>query len=301
MPVSPSLPAPEAGVLSAAAPAKVNLTLEVLGLRDDGYHEIDTVLQTVELADRVTLIPAGSGVTVEATGPFDAGTPLDGSNLAVRAVEALSRLLGRPVPALRVLLEKQIPPAGGLGGGASDAATVLRLLQRHWPDATDEALSAAANAVGSDEQFFLAGGTARAMGRGETVSVLPDLPQRGVVLFVPPFTIEGKTASMFKALDALPFDDGAVTRAFAESQPKDFSSRDVFNAFERVAFDVFPGLHDLWQQLEDRTGEPIRLAGAGPTLFWIGPVEQAETIGCAGSGLPCTILPTRTARSLWLR
>ncbi len=293
------MPALEGEPLAAPAPAKINLTLEVLALRDDGYHEIDTVLQTLELADRVTLVPDGGGLTVEACGPFASGTPCDDSNLAVQAVIALCRLTGRAVPGLAIRLEKYIPPAGGLGGGASDAATVLRLLQRQWGDVPDEAATSAANAIGSDEAYFLLGGTARATGRGESLTPLPGLPERGVVLFVPPFTLERKTAVMFRALDALQFDTGVVTRAFVARPPGEFSSVDVFNAFERVAFAVFPELSLLWQQLEDRIGEPVRLAGAGPTLFWIGSPEESQRVAASAAGLPCTVIQTKTASSLW--
>ena len=299
MPASPSLPPFEGEPLAAPAPAKINLTLEVLGLRGDGYHEIDTVLQTLELADRVTLFPDRGALTVEACGPFAGGTPCDDSNLAVQAIIALCRLTGREVPKLAIRLEKHIPPAGGLGGGASDAATVMRLLQRHWADVPDETAISAANAIGSDEAYFLLGGTARATGRGEILTPLPDLPERGVVLFVPPFTLERKTAVMFRALDALQFDTGAVTRAIVDRPSGQFSSVDVYNAFERVAFDVFRGLSVLWQQLEDRIGEPVRLAGAGPTLFWIGPLEEGQRVAASAAGLPCTVIQTKTARSLW--
>jgi 4-diphosphocytidyl-2-C-methyl-D-erythritol kinase len=278
----------------------VNLLLEVLGRRDDGYHEIDTVLQTLELADVVTLVPGGSPLSVQVTGPYATGTPRDSTNLAWRAVEELARCTGRhPVSGLTVVLEKNIPPAGGLGGGASDAATVLRLLQTHWPGIPDEMLFAAANAVGSDEAFFLLGGTCRATGRGETVTTLPMLPPRDVVLFVPPATIERKTARMFTALDALPFDPGGLSEGFVGGAPADFSSADVFNAFERVAFDVFDGLHDLWEQLESKSGAPIRLAGAGPTLFWIGSPGDGERIAESAQGAACAVVETRTARSLW--
>lgn len=293
------MPAPDDEALVGLAPAKVNLTLEVLGRRDDGYHAIETVLQTLEVADSVTLTPSDEGITVEASGPFAAGTPCDESNLAVRAVDALCEVTGRPRPGLTIRLEKHIPPAGGLGGGASDAATVLRLLQRQWRDVTDEALVEAANAIGSDEAFFLFGGTAHAIGRGEHVSPLPDLPECGVVLFVPPATIERKTEAMFKALDSLPFDNGNVTRSFIDGPPAHFTSSDVFNAFERVAFDVFPALSDLWQQLEDRVGEPVRLAGAGPTLFWIGPTGNSSRVASSAEGLACRVIKTKTARSLW--
>ncbi|MCC7363597.1 MAG: 4-(cytidine 5'-diphospho)-2-C-methyl-D-erythritol kinase [Dehalococcoidia bacterium] len=282
--------------LSGPAPAKVNLVLEVTGRRADGYHEIDTVLQTLELAGRVTVRFDGPG-GVTASGPFAAGTPCDETNLAWRAAEVLAGLTGNAIEGLTIELEKQVPPAGGLGGGASDAATTLRLLRPRWR-ASDAQLREAAAAVGSDEAFFLVGGTARATGRGEVVRRLPLLPPHGVVLFVPPWTIERKTARMFAALAELPFDDGAVARAFVARPPERFGSGDVFNAFERVAYDVFPQLAGLAEELEARIGAPVRLAGAGPTLFWIGDVQAAAGVAGRAQGARCLVIETRTAGPL---
>src|SRR5690606_4151058 len=134
--------------LSAPAPAKVNLTLEILGKRDDGYHELRTVLQTLELADLVTIRSGGApGVVVE--GPFAEGVPADETNLAWQAARELGRRTEHETDQLRITLTKRIPPAGGLGGGASDAATTLRLLQRLWAVADDGVVMDSANAVGS--------------------------------------------------------------------------------------------------------------------------------------------------------
>ena len=290
---------PEA--LTAAAPAKINLVLEVLGRRADGYHQIDTILQTLELADRVTLRLDEPGPTVWATGPFVEGTPCDETNLAWRAAIVLAATIGRSTERLSIELVKNIPPAGGLGGGASDAATTLRLLQRAWPEATEEHLLRAATEVGSDEAFFLAGGTARATGRGETVVPVRPLPQHGVVLFVPGQTLERKTARMFAALGALPFDDGGVAAGFVAAPPARLGGEDVYNAFERVAYDLFPGLARLSEELEERTGEAIRLAGAGPTLFWIGSVEDTMAVAAAAARADCTVIPTATAGTLWAK
>lgn len=282
-----------ANVLTGKAPAKVNLVLEVTARRDDGYHEIDTILQTLELADDVEVVlQRGDGVRVD--GPYAAGTPPDTSNLAWRAAAGLAALCGKSTHRLGIRLTKRIPAAGGLGGGASDAATVLRLLQSPW-GATDAQLQDVANNIGSDEAFFLLGGTARAQGRGERVSPLPPLRPHGVVLFIPPATLERKTARMFAALERLPMDAGGVAETFARRTPGQFTSADVHNAFERVAFDVFDGLHDLWAALEGRTGEPIRLAGAGPTLFWIGDERAGASIAGAAAGLACTVIQSATA------
>lgn len=280
--------------LRGRAPAKVNLVLEVLGAREDGFHEIDTIFQELELADEVAVMfggPAG----VRADGPFAAGTPTDPTNLAWRAAALLALRTGQSAESISIRLTKNIPPAGGLGGGASDAATVLRLLAGVWPGATDAILRQVGGEIGSDEGFFLVGGTARGTGRGEQVEPLSSLPPHDVVLFVPAFSMERKTARMFAALDQHAFDPGGIASRFAAESPQQIGSADVFNAFERVGFDLFPALASLWQDLEARTGEPVRLAGAGPTLFWIGPSGSGEAIARAAAGAGCTVIPTRTA------
>lgn len=277
--------------LTALAHAKVNLVLEVLGKREDGYHEIDTVLQEIELADIVTVAPADDW-SVTASGPRAAGVPVDDSNLALKAARLLGERVGGAPVAIR--LEKHIPAAGGLGGGASDAAATLKLLARMWPNVSEDDLRAVAEAVGSDEAFFLVGGTARAQGRGELVTPLPDLAPHDVVLFVPAETIERKTARMFAAIDQHAFDDGSVARNFVERPPEAFSSAMVFNAFERVAFDLFPWLAGLWADLEARTRMPVRLCGAGPCLFWIGREGEGEYIAERAAGAICEVILTRT-------
>lgn len=277
--------------LRSLAHAKVNLVLEVLGIREDGYHEIDTVLQEVELAD-VVEVRAAPDWRIEVTGPKAEGTPADESNLALKAARLLAERTGGSPVAIR--LEKHIPAAGGLGGGAADAAAVLRLLGSAWASTTTADLEAVANAVGSDEAFFLTGGTARARGRGERITPLTALPAHDVVLFVPPQTIERKTPRMFAALDRHPFDSGAVAERFAQEGPGCVSSAMTFNAFERVAFDLFPWLATLWEDLERRIGEPVRLAGAGPCLFWIGPSGSGGGVARSAEGAACEVIPTRT-------
>jgi 4-diphosphocytidyl-2-C-methyl-D-erythritol kinase len=280
-------------VLTARAPAKVNLVLEVTGKREDGYHEIDTVLQTLELADDVA-VSLGGAEEVRVTGLFAEGTPPDQTNLAWRAAAELAQRCGRTTAGLGIRLDKRIPAAGGLGGGASDAAAVLRLLAGAW-SAPEGAVQEVAETIGSDEAFFLVGGTARATGRGERVTPLLPLPRHGVVLFIPPGTIERKTARMFAEMDRHPFDSGSVSAAFVARPPRGMTGADIYNAFERVAFDVFPGLHTLWEELEGRLREPVRLAGAGPTLFWIGPVERTAAVAQAARGAASTVIATATA------
>ena len=287
--------------LTGPAPAKINLTLEIGDARPDGYHELASVLQTLALADEVALRPAAArAITVE--GPFAEGTPVDAGNLVWRAIDALAEAVGREPEPFHVRLVKRIPAAGGLGGGASDAATALRLLARRWPETDEAALARAAAATGSDEPFFLAGGTALVEGRGERVTPLPDLPPHGVVLFVPRETLAGKTAALFAALDRDGRRDGfARDAALARRPPARLTPDALFNGFERVAFDRFPGLAALRERVEARIGERVRLAGAGPTLFWIGPPERAERVRASAAGLDCAVIATATAGSSWRR
>jgi 4-diphosphocytidyl-2C-methyl-D-erythritol kinase len=99
---------------------------------------------------------------------------------------------------------------------------------------------------------------------------------------------------MFAGLGKYEFDAGGVAEQFAAQRPAVFTSADVFNAFERVAFDLFPWLAELWQDLEQRIGEPVRLAGAGPCLFWIGPSGEGSRIAAACAGAPCEVITTHT-------
>lgn len=278
---------------SRAAPAKVNLTLEVGAKRLDGYHDIDTILQELVLADIVTLHFDGGG-QIDVTGPYADGTPADRTNLVWRAASELARLCGQSVGTLSIGLEKHIPAAGGLGGGASDAVATLRLLQPHW-GASDVQLLAAATAIGSDEAYFLQGQTARARGRGEHVEALPPLEAHDVVLFIPPETLDRKTARLFSELDRVPVKPMEATERFAQAQTTRVANHDVVNHFECVARAVFPGLGQLWDAVESATGEAIHLAGAGPTLFWIGPPGQGGGIASASARLACATVLTRTA------
>jgi 4-diphosphocytidyl-2-C-methyl-D-erythritol kinase len=272
----------------------VNLVLEVLRRRDDGYHELDTIFQELELADEVEVrLDGPPGIEVD--GPFAKGTPADATNLAWRAALALRKRLAIAAGEPGVRLTKHIPPAGGLGGGASDAATALRLLATAWPGTSEEILHEVAATLGSDEVFFLVGGTARGTGRGECVTALPALPPHDVVLFVPPFSIERKTAQIFAALGRNALDPGGIAGHFAQANPPAVRSADLHNAFERVAFEVFPGLAPLRERIEAVTGEQVRLAGAGPTLFWIGPAGAGRQVARAAAGCPCTVILTRTA------
>ena len=172
----------------ARAHAKVNLDLRVLGTRPDGYHELRTVFQTIDLQDTLT--------AEEKPGPFAlkcrmAGVPLDERNLVWRAAAALWKTLGRggdPCD-IAVTIDKGIPFEAGLGGGSADAAAALRVLARVWGGAPVSLLREVAAGIGSDVPFFLSGGTALGLGRGEEIYPLVDLPRHWIVIVRPHFGV----------------------------------------------------------------------------------------------------------------
>jgi 4-diphosphocytidyl-2-C-methyl-D-erythritol kinase len=174
--------------LVARAHAKVNLDLRVLGSRPDGFHELRTVFQTIELHDTL--------VAVERPGPFGlkcrtSGVPLDNTNLVWRAAAGLWTALGRagePRDAV-VTIEKIIPMEAGLGGGSADAAAALLALARLWGGVPVTLLREVGSGIGADVAFFLSGGTALGLGVGEEIYPLVDLPAHWIVIVTPPFGV----------------------------------------------------------------------------------------------------------------
>jgi 4-diphosphocytidyl-2-C-methyl-D-erythritol kinase len=174
--------------------AKVNLTLRVLGVAPDGYHELRTTFQTLTLHDTLTFaaVPGPFGILCD-----DARCPTDETNLVWRAAHLMWRACGRrrAVEGLRVTLVKRIPLQSGLGGGSSDAASTLRALSVLWDVALESrSLESMARELGADVPFFLEGGTALGLGRGDRLLPLPDLPSVPVVLVVPPFGVATREA-----------------------------------------------------------------------------------------------------------
>ena len=180
------------------APAKINLALNILGRRTDGYHELRMVMQSVSLCDTVTVEETGIGFALLADG-FT--VPAGKSSLEQQAAEAFFAAVGRPMPPLTVHLEKTTPAYAGLGGGSADVAVLLRCLRRRYaPEMPVEQLRAIGLTVGSDMPFCVSGGTALAEGRGERLTALPALPDCWIVLCKPEFGIP--TPALFTLADA---------------------------------------------------------------------------------------------------
>jgi 4-diphosphocytidyl-2-C-methyl-D-erythritol kinase len=263
--------------LRLRAPAKINWTLEVLGERPDGYHEVRTILQTLGLADTVTITPDNE-VSLSLSG--DPGLllsePLQ-TNLAYRAAALLPRTAGADRPrGAHIELEKRIPAAAGLGGGSSNAAAVLRGLRALWQlDLTDDALATLAGELGSDVPFFLRGGCVLAEGRGERLASLPDAPpQRLLVAWPARPAPADKTARMYAAMGKEHFTDGARTSRLAEHlrAGKPIAAQGIYNAFENVLPLVDPAFARTLEELPVAQGP--HLCGSGPAIFYLLEPEQ---------------------------
>lgn len=181
------------GPATALCPAKVNLALRVLDRRDDGFHELDTIFQAIDLFDEIRIAPSDD-LTLACD---QASLACDASNLVLKAAMLLRDWAGGELPGAALALSKRIPLQGGLGGGSSDAAGSLRLCARFWElDPPAEALLEIASDLGADVPFFLVGGTARGRGRGDRIEPLPYIGDLPILLGVPPFGVS--TAEVFR-------------------------------------------------------------------------------------------------------
>jgi len=255
--------------LRVASFAKVNLGLEVLGLRQDGYHELRTLFQTIDLHDDVELRPHRGEVRVRCDHPL---VPADGANLALRAAEALRRH-ARIQTSVEIRITKRIPVGGGLGGGSSNAAAVLLGLDRWWRLGLGPAgLRPLAQRLGADVPFFLVGGTALGLARGDEVYPLARQIRAHVVLVDPGIPVS--TAAVFRRLDE------SLTPRENSNSIIDFVSRDLeadgafrllSNDLEKAALAEAPALA---QQVGRMRGVLVRegarlvaLSGSGSSYF----------------------------------
>lgn len=256
----------QAGLIQLA-PAKLNLTLEVLGKRSDGFHEVRSVIQAIELWDSLCLELKPRGIDFQCSQP-NLENP---ENLVLRAAESIRPAV--EIKGVSIRLQKGIPEASGLGGGSSDAAATLKGLDWLWGnDLGLERLSHLASQLSSDAPFFLIGGTALAEGRGEKVTPLPSLPPQWAVILKPNLTTpHPKTARLYSALRPEHYSSGehtsqlvaALTKAGAQTN----ISETFFNVFEAVAFKVYPGLLQYWEGFKQAGAPSVHLAGSGPALF----------------------------------
>jgi len=262
--------------LHAEAFAKTNLYLKVVGKRPDGYHEIDTLFQTIDLTDAIEVSAARSGIDFACSEP---SVPSGEENLVHRAASRWRERFGVAEGA-RIRLEKRIPAGGGLGGGSSDAAVALVLLSRLWrlsPSARDYA--EVGTALGSDVPFFFLGGTARGRGRGEILDPLPDAVPQRLVLVVPPFSIA--TREVYARWRRGPVSRGAGS-VFGE------------NELASAVLDVNPEM-DRYRQAISRYFPDCQISGSGASLIAVESDARPEGVESLAAELRgARILRTRT-------
>ena len=258
--------------LSLKAHAKINLTLEVLGKRPDGYHEVAMIMQSVSLHDTVTLSLRDSGISLACDRP---DLPCDSGNLAFRAADLLRREYG-VARGVQIELTKRIPLAAGLAGGSTDAAAVLKGLNRLWQLALPAAeLERLAARLGSDVPFCLQGGTSLATGRGENLTALPDFSGHGVVLANPPLQVS--TAWVYGNFRGSNQCRPEVSRLRQWIGQQNFSAvaAALFNDLESVTIPAYPQIAAIKDQLLQAGAAGVLMSGSGPTVFALAPDPAA--------------------------
>jgi 4-diphosphocytidyl-2-C-methyl-D-erythritol kinase len=260
---------PVAVGVEVLAPAKLNLFLEVLGKRSDGYHEIETLMVAVDLHDRLTFAPDPTGrITLRCNDPT---LPTGSENLVVRAAERLRDEAGRPLGAA-IDLEKAIPAQAGLAGGSSDAAATLAALDRLWNLQTPPGrLDALAGEIGSDVAFFRHTPAAVCRGRGERVDAVPLPGALHFVLICPPTGVS--TAQVYRRLvpPERPRPIGPILEALVGGEVAEVG-RGLFNRLQPVAEGLNPALAEVRGALED-LGPSLDghlMSGSGSAFFGLG-------------------------------
>ena len=253
--------------LQELAYGKLNLTLDILSRRQDGYHDLEMVMCSVGLFDRVTVtLGTCEPWRVACTAP---GIPQNEGNICFRAAKVYMDRAGIDPRGLFVNIQKNIPAQAGMGGGSSDAAAVLLMLNRHYRRFSDEELRQLGLEVGSDVPYCLFGGVALARGRGEILERLPDLPKGLLfVLVKPEFSVS--TAALFQRIDSVGVtarpDTAAMVQAIRKKKRKDIGAL-LENAFEPTVSQMFPVVQEIRADLLAGGALGARLTGTGSVVF----------------------------------
>jgi 4-diphosphocytidyl-2-C-methyl-D-erythritol kinase len=255
-------------ILNEKAYAKLNISLDAAERRADGYHDMTMVMQTVSLCDEVEIALNDSGrVQAKCNLPF---VPGDARNLAVRAALCYLRAAGKEGQGMLVALDKKVPVGAGMGGGSSDAAAVLRALNRHYGALSPEELEILSAEVGSDVPFCVRGGTALATGRGEKLQSLPDMPDCEFLICKPDFSIS--TPELFRKLDqsgtrCRPDTEGIVAALHAGELEQ--LCRRMYNVFEDLDDRRLRTVREIKGRLLDHGALGAVMTGTGSAVFGV--------------------------------
>ena len=274
------------------APAKVNLALDILDTRPDGYHDMKMVMQTISLCDTVSVEETAADFELRTDGDF---IPAGKKTLEQRAAEAFFEAAGLPMPGLRVTLEKVTPAYAGLGGGSADVAALLRILRDTYaPELSTEELERIGFTVGSDMPFCVRGGTALAEGRGEVLTDLKPLPDCWFVLCKPDFGIP--TPSLFARVDGGELthrpDINGMRLALEAGDLAGVAAR-LGNVFEEVLPEEYHEVFTIKNRLMELGALNAAMSGSGPTVFGI--FSEQETAKRAAEVLKETYQQTYLA------
>ena len=261
-------------VLSLPSFAKINLHLQVVGRRADGFHDLCTVFQTISLHDKLSVAPAGE---IQMTCGDDR-LPADERNLVMRAALSLRHKTGVQCGA-RIHLDKRIPAPGGLGGGSSNAAMALLALRKLWSlPLTIDQLHPIAASLGADVPFFLYGGTALGMGRGEVIEPIEDFREDFMLVVAPDVAVATREA--FKRLNARALTKQEAKRKLQicrfDLESADFKYTSFKNDFETTVFAAYPEVERVKNTLLDLGSERAMLSGSGGSVFAIFDKEETR-------------------------
>jgi 4-diphosphocytidyl-2-C-methyl-D-erythritol kinase len=259
--------------ITTVARAKINLVLDVLGKRPDGYHEVKTVMQSVALHDRLEFSPGTEGIKLSVIG---SDLPLDETNLVYRAAELIRSQAGIR-RGVNVLIKKNIPVAAGLGGGSADAAATLVALNKMWRTGYSlSELMRLGEQLGSDVPFCLLGGTALARGKGEQLTPLSPCPECGLVLVKPPVNVS--TALVYRAFKPELIEKKPDCRAVVENIKNGNITgiaNNLANALEPVTVQMHPQIAVIKAKLMAAGALGALMSGSGPTVFGLAPDPES--------------------------
>ncbi|GFH41127.1 4-(cytidine 5'-diphospho)-2-C-methyl-D-erythritol kinase [Pseudolactococcus insecticola] len=267
--------------ITEKAPAKINLGLDVIGKRSDGYHELDMIMASVDLADRVTVreIPEDDVIRIQSSSSF---VPLNKKNHAYKAADLLKKSFNIK-KGVEIYIDKKTPVAAGLAGGSSDAAATLRALNLLWDlKLSLPELAKLGEQIGSDVPYCVYGQTARVTGRGESVRPITNPKKSWVILVKPEFGIS--TPDIFRAVDLAEISHPDIMALETAVAMADFPEMlaQLGNSLEAISIGKYPLIEKIKQRLLDSGADGVLMSGSGPTVFALCQQEKKARRICNG-------------------